>query len=128
MDTITAGNWKGHLGMGLAPRELEATLLAADELSAKEIARVMGIAPGTVQKRLDDARFKLGAKTVRGLVLEAFRRQIIAPACVVMLAGLAAIHPIIDDDPMRRDRRPAERKTELRQAGRRCEEAGLIAA
>lgn len=43
--TITAGKWKGTLGMGLAPRELEATLLAADEMSAKEIARVMGISP-----------------------------------------------------------------------------------
>ncbi|WP_448681396.1 response regulator transcription factor [Pseudomonas nicosulfuronedens] len=126
--TITAGKWKGTLGMGLAPRELEATLLAADEMSAKEIARVMGISPGTVQKRLDDARFKLGAKTVRGLVLEAFRRQIIAPACVMLLAGMAAIHPILDDDPLRRDRRPPERKSELRQTSRRSEEAGLIAA
>lgn len=114
--------------MGLAPRELEATLLAADEMSAKEIARVMGISPGTVQKRLDDARFKMGTKTVRGLVLEAFRRQIIAPACVVVLAGIAVLHPLIDDDPARRDRRAPERKAELRQAGRRCEEAGLIAA
>lgn len=126
--TITAGGWKGRLGMGLAPRELEATLLAADDLTAKEIAKLMGIAPGTVSKRLDDARFKLGAKTVRGLVLEAFRRQIIAPACVMVLAGMAAIHPILDDDPMRRDRRPPERKSELRQTSRRSEEAGLIAA
>nr|WP_231709085.1 hypothetical protein [Pseudomonas denitrificans (nom. rej.)] len=46
-------------------------------MSAKEIAKAMQIAPGTVSKRLDDARFKLGAKTVLGLVVEAVRRGII---------------------------------------------------
>jgi len=128
MDTIIAGNWKGHLGMGLAPRELEATLLAAGDLSAKEIAREMGIAPGTAQKRLDDARFKLGAKTVRGLVLEAFRRQIITPACVLMLNSVTALHPTVDSAPTRRDFRQPERKTEQHQPGRSCGETGLIAA
>lgn len=63
--------------MGLSPRELEATVLAAGDMSAKEIAKEMGIAPGTVSKRLDDARFKLSAKTVLGLVVEAVRRGII---------------------------------------------------
>lgn len=76
--TITAGSWKGFLGMGLAPRELEATAYAAADLTAKEIARLMGITPKSVSKRLDDARFKLGARTVRGLVMEAFRRGLIA--------------------------------------------------
>lgn len=28
-NTLTAGNWQGNLQMGLAPRELEATLWAA---------------------------------------------------------------------------------------------------
>ncbi|MGS9821872.1 sigma factor-like helix-turn-helix DNA-binding protein, partial [Pseudomonas aeruginosa] len=74
--TISTETWQGRLGMGLAPRELEATLHAASDLTAKEIAKLMGIAPGTVSKRLDDARFKLGAKTIRGLVLEAYKRQI----------------------------------------------------
>lgn len=77
--TISTETWQGRLGMGLAPRELEATLHAASDLTAKEIAKLMGIAPGTVSKRLDDARFKLGAKTIRGLVLEAYKRQIISP-------------------------------------------------
>ncbi|HGM5182251.1 TPA: helix-turn-helix transcriptional regulator [Pseudomonas aeruginosa] len=76
---ISTDTWKGRLNMGLAPRELEATLYAASDLTAKQIAKMMGIAPGTVSKRLDDARFKLGSKTVRGLVLEAYRRQIISP-------------------------------------------------
>lgn len=80
--TISTETWQGRLGMGLAPRELEATLHAASDLTAKEIAKLMGIAPGTVSKRLDDARFKLGAKTIRGLVLEAYKRQIISPCAL----------------------------------------------
>ncbi|EZN99971.1 LuxR C-terminal-related transcriptional regulator [Pseudomonas aeruginosa] len=117
--TITAGKWKGTLGMGLAPRELEATLHAASDLTAKEIAKLMGIAPGTVSKRLDDARFKLGAKTVRGLVLEAYKRQIISPLCVGILAILAAAQPLLHEDPAMRGRRGGERKIETRLTARR---------
>ncbi|MBS7843886.1 helix-turn-helix transcriptional regulator [Pseudomonas fluorescens] len=82
-DTITAGNWKGSLKMGLAPRELEATLWAADDLTVKEIGRVMGISPSTAEKRLESARLKLGVKTMRGLVMEAFKRGLIQAACVI---------------------------------------------
>jgi DNA-binding CsgD family transcriptional regulator len=82
MKIMTMGSWKGPLGAGLAPRELEATLWAAADLTAKEIARLMGITPKSVSKRLDDARFKLGARTVRGLVLEAFKRGLISFANV----------------------------------------------
>ncbi|OOH20882.1 helix-turn-helix transcriptional regulator [Pseudomonas aeruginosa] len=117
--TITAGKWKGTLGMGLAPRELEATLHAASDLTAKEIAKLMGIAPGTVSKRLDDARFKLGAKTVRGPVLEAYKRQIISPLCVGILAILAAAQPLLHEDPAMRGRRGGERKIETRLTARR---------
>ncbi|RTX48458.1 helix-turn-helix transcriptional regulator [Pseudomonas aeruginosa] len=117
--TITAGKWKGTLGMGLAPRELEATLHAASDLTPKEIAKLMGIAPGTVSKRLDDARFKLGAKTIRGLVLEAYKRQIISPLCVGILAILAAAQPLLDEDPAMRARRGGERKIETRLTARR---------
>ncbi|KSN53040.1 helix-turn-helix transcriptional regulator [Pseudomonas aeruginosa] len=111
--------FKGTLGMGLAPRELEATLHAASDLTAKEIAKLMGIAPGTVSKRLDDARFKLGAKTIRGLVLEAYKRQIISPLCVGILALLAAAQPLLDEDPAMRARRGGERKIETRLTARR---------
>ncbi|HEJ6239522.1 helix-turn-helix transcriptional regulator [Pseudomonas aeruginosa] len=112
--TISTDTWQGRLGMGLAPRELEATLHAASDLTAKEIAKLMGIAPGTVSKRLDDARFKLGAKTIRGLVLEAYKRQIISPLCVGILAILAAAQPFLDEDPAMRARRGGERKIETR--------------
>jgi DNA-binding CsgD family transcriptional regulator len=80
ISTIKVGSWIGFLGKGLAPRELEATAYAADDLTMKEIARAMGISPRTVEKRLDDARFKLGAKTMRGLVMAALRLGIIAVA------------------------------------------------
>lgn len=127
--TITASGWTGFLGMGLAPRELEATLYAASDLTQKEIARLMGISPKTVEKRIEDARFKLGAKTMRGLVLEAFRRQIISPAATA-LALLMAIHGMVGDDQamrIRRGGRGGERKIETRVATRRVECAITVA-
>ena len=118
--TITAGTWTGFLGKGLAPRELEATLWAAADMTGKEIAKVMGITPKTVSKRLDDARFKLGARTVRGLVMEAFKRQIISPIAIGLIA-LVAAHAIFGDDIGMRNRRAGERRTELRASARRTE-------
>lgn len=92
LTTITAGCWIGFLDKGLAPRELEATAYAAGDLTAKEIARLMGISPKSVSKRLDDARFKLGARTVRGLVMEAFKRGLIAAVSSVALADPGPQH------------------------------------
>ena len=120
-NTLTAGNWQGTLKMGLAPRELEATLWAAADLTVKEIGRVMGISPTTAEKRLESARFKLGAKTMRGLVMEAFKRQIISPLilllCVVITAQQA------NTEQFGRIRRPGERRIETRVAVRRIEAA-----
>ncbi|SPO67438.1 helix-turn-helix transcriptional regulator [Pseudomonas sp. JV241A] len=62
METITSGSWKGFLGRGLAPRELECLLAVAQGMTAKEIARLIDIAPGTVVKRLSAAMFKLGVQ------------------------------------------------------------------
>jgi len=121
--TITASGWTGRLDMGLAPRELEATLLAAADLTVKQVAQVMGVAPKTVEKRLEAARLKLGSKTIRGLVLEAFKRQIISPAATA-LALLMTIHGMIGDDHAMRIRRggnSGERKIETRVATRRAE-------
>lgn len=127
--SITCQGWTGRLDMGLAPRELEATLLAAADLTVKQVAQVMGIAPKTVEKRLEAARFKLGAKTMRGLVLEAFKRQIISPAATA-LALLMAIHGMIGDDQAMRIRRGgngSERRVELRASAKRVEEAVALA-
>ncbi|KPM65535.1 LuxR family transcriptional regulator [Pseudomonas putida] len=124
IQTITTTGWTGRLDMGLAPRELEATLLAAADLTVKQVAQVMGIAPKTVEKRLEAARLKLGAKTMRGLVLEAFKRQIISPAATA-LALLMAIHGMIGDDHAMRIRRggnSGERRVELRTVARRVEQ------
>ncbi|MHB0783035.1 LuxR C-terminal-related transcriptional regulator [Pseudomonas alloputida] len=129
IQTITTTGWTGRLDMGLAPRELEATLLAAADLTVKQVAQVMGIAPKTVEKRLESARLKLGSKTIRGLVLEAFKRQIISPAATA-LALLMAIHGMIGDDQAMRIRRggnSGERKVEVRVATRRAECALAVA-
>jgi len=129
IQTITTSGWTGRLDMGLAPRELEATLLAAADLTVKQVAQVMGIAPKTVEKRLEAARLKLGAKTMRGLVLEAFKCQLISPA-VTALVALITTHAVLGDDQMLRDRRSgkgAERRVETRVATRRVECALAVA-
>ncbi len=111
METIISGTWTGHLGKGLAPRELEALLGVAQGMTAKEIARHMAISPGTVANRIENAMFKLGVHRRATLVAEAMRRQIISPLCIV-LAGFIAMHAAVDNgDPMRRDRRVPERRT-----------------
>lgn len=75
--TLNVGAWTGFLGRGLAERELEATLLAAGGLTVKEIARSMGVAPKTTEKRLEAARFKMGCRTIRDLVVTAITRGLI---------------------------------------------------
>ncbi|MGP3789452.1 sigma factor-like helix-turn-helix DNA-binding protein [Pseudomonas sp. B392_1p] len=104
METITAGSWQGRLDAGLPRRQLEALLLAANDMTHKEIARQMGIAPDSARQRLDDARFKLGMqKTVRGLCLEAFKRGIIAPLMVALLVGAGNVQQM---QPVRRPEAP----------------------
>ncbi|NMX88284.1 helix-turn-helix transcriptional regulator [Pseudomonas sp. WS 5010] len=120
-NTLTVGNWQGNLKMGLAPRELEATLWAAADLTVKEIGRVMGISPNTAEKRLDSARFKLGAKTMRGLVMEAFKRQIISP--LILLLCMVLTVQQANTEQFGRIRRPGERRVETRVAVRRIETA-----
>lgn len=120
-NTLTVGNWQGNLKMGRAPRELEATLWAAADLTVKEIGRVMGISPNTAEKRLDSARFKLGAKTMRGLVMEAFKRQIISP--LILLLCMVLTVQQANTEQFGRIRRPGERRVETRVAVRRIETA-----
>ncbi len=110
---IEANGWKGNLNQGLAPRELEATLHAAADKTVKQIAQIMGVAPKTIEKRLEAARFKLGARSIRGLVIEAMKRQIIAPLAIV-LSTLAGYHAAVDigDEHLRRG--PNRRVVEMR--------------
>ncbi|RYY67203.1 MAG: helix-turn-helix transcriptional regulator [Chitinophagaceae bacterium] len=124
--TITTTGWTGRLDMGLAPRELEATLLAAADLTVKELARVMGIAPKTAEKRLEAARLKLGAKTMRGLVLEAFKRGVISPVIIALCAVLVG-HSMASSDEFTRVRRGGERKVAETRIHRRAECALAVA-
>ena len=117
---IVNGAWKGHLGRGLAPRELQFLLWVALGLTAKEIAREVGISPATVAKRLTNAMFKLGVTRRAALVAEAMRRQIISPMCFV-LAALIAMHAMLDGDSMRRDRRVPERRIAQVRTAKRAE-------
>lgn len=90
MDTIVSGEWKGHLGRGLAPKELQYVMAVAAGMTAKEIAQAFGISPDSVKKRLDVAMFKLGVRRRTALVAEAMKRQIISPICILMMAAIGA--------------------------------------
>ncbi|WP_262880406.1 sigma factor-like helix-turn-helix DNA-binding protein, partial [Pseudomonas paralcaligenes] len=89
-NTIELDGLRGRLDAGLPRRQLEALMYACKDLTMKEIARHMGVSPGTVKDRLDDARFKLGMqRSVRGTCLEAFRRGIVSPLAFALVAILA---------------------------------------
>ncbi|MGE7815906.1 response regulator transcription factor [Pseudomonas sivasensis] len=123
---ITCGAWKGHLGRGLAPRELQYLLGTAQGMTAKQIARQFDVAACTVAKRLSCAMFKLGVTRQTAMIAEAMRRQIISPMCF-LLAALIAMHAMIGDDAMRRDRRIPERRTAQVRMVRHSEQPTLIA-
>ena len=118
--TITNGGWKGHLGRGLAPRELEFLLWIAQGFTSKEIAREAGIESGSVKNRLTSAMFKMGVTKRTALVAEAMKRQIITPLCFV-LAALLAMHSMLGDSPLQRDRRVPERRIAQVRIVRRAE-------
>ncbi|WP_312903792.1 helix-turn-helix domain-containing protein [Stutzerimonas nitrititolerans] len=108
MDTIQIDGWQGRLGLGLAPRQLLATLYAAKDMTAKQIAKHMDCSPSTINKQLESARYNLSdhpnyIRTVRGLCLEAMRRGIIAPLMVALLIGGGNVQQI---QPVRRPDSP----------------------
>jgi len=76
--TISKGVWTGFLGRGLALREMEATLLAAGGMTMKQIAKEMGVSPKAVEKGLENARFKMGCRTLRDLVVASLTQGLIA--------------------------------------------------
>lgn len=123
--TIINGVWKGHLGRGLAPKELQYLLAAAQGKTAKEIARQFDVAACTVAKRLSCAMFKLGVTRQTAMIAEAMRRQIISPMCFI-LAALIAMHTVAGDGAMRRDRRVPERRTAQVRMVRRADPPVLL--
>lgn len=76
--TISKGVWTGFLGRGLALREMEATLLAAGGMTMKQIAREMNVTPKAIEKGLENARFKMGCRTLRDLVVASLTQGLIA--------------------------------------------------
>ena len=123
--TIVNGAWKGHLGRGLAPRELQFLLSVAQGMTAKEIAKAFGIAPGTVVKRLSNAMFKLGVHRQGAMIAEAMRRQIITPLCLLLVAVMA-MQGLDDSGMTRRDRRPTERRGGELRMTRRADSFDLV--
>ncbi|KSL16180.1 helix-turn-helix transcriptional regulator [Pseudomonas aeruginosa] len=118
--TITAHGFTGFLGKGLSLRELQCVLGIAAGRTSKELARDLGMQPGTVGKRVFAATTKLGVTRRAALVAEAFKRGILTHA-VFVLAALTCLHSAIGDDPTMRTRRGGERRVEVRIAARRME-------
>lgn len=78
---LVIGCWKSTAESKFSPRELEAVLHCANGMTVKEAAREMSIAPDSVTKRLSSAKFKLGASSIRTLLLESIRLGLIAAVC-----------------------------------------------
>lgn len=78
---ITAHGLTANPNPILSVRETECLLAIAAGRTTKEVARDLGIAPGTVEKRLLAATTKLGVTRRAALVMEAFRRGFISFAC-----------------------------------------------
>lgn len=111
-NTIELEGWRGRLDAGLPIRQLEALLYACADLTAKEIAKRMGITPASAKDRLDDARFNLGMqRTVRGMCLEAMRRGIVSPLALALVAILTMDG---HHTPTTLARRPPQRRAEMR--------------
>ncbi|MFK0086406.1 LuxR C-terminal-related transcriptional regulator [Pseudomonas sp. NPDC090755] len=129
MNALTFGNWTGSLGKGLAERELQCVMAIACGMTSKEVARELGVAKDTVDKRLLAASTKLGVIKRAQLVAEAMRRQIIAPSAMALVA-LLTTHAVLGDDQTMRVHRggnSGERKIEIRVATRRAECALAVA-
>lgn len=118
MNTIVEYGLKGHLGMGAALQELRCLMLVVIGKSSKEAAQVLGIAPGTVDKRLLCLSTKLGVKRRAELVAVAFRKGIISSAACAVLALLFGLQPA--QQPSTIARRPdAHRRVEMSVTARR---------
>lgn len=79
--------WRVMTGL-ITEKQGEALALAANDLSAKEASRVLGITAAGVQQRLDDARYNLGMlPSVRAMLVYAMKKGILAPLALALLIG-----------------------------------------
>ena len=123
--TIVSGEWKGHLGRGLARRELQFLISVFQGMTSKEIARLFGVAPGTVDKSLQRAMFKKGARCRAALVAKATKEKIITPLCLLLIAVMT-MQGLDDSGMTRRDRRPTERRGGELRMTRRADSFDLV--
>lgn len=93
--TLTFGNWTGHLGKGLAERELQCVMGIAMGQTSKELARDLGIEVETVKKRVLSASTKLGVLRRAQLVAVAISQGFITLA---MSATPDPHHPAEEHD------------------------------
>lgn len=95
----------------LTQRQAELTGLLAQGMSAKEIAGQLGIAVTTAQTTLQQARERVGAKTVAHLVAISISRGFINVLCLVLIVSML----VQTSDAMRRmgSKRPTRRNEEI---------------
>jgi DNA-binding CsgD family transcriptional regulator len=73
----TRSDADGHKRAILSPREIEVLNLIVQGYSAKEAAEVLSLSPRTVERHIDNARSKLGARNRPHLVIEAIETGLI---------------------------------------------------
>lgn len=118
---IHLGRIEGTTGV-LAEQELRAALAICAGMANKEIARMVGCAPGTVKKTIERVFYKLGVNSRSAVPTELFCRGI-ARRLVILICTILVGHAAMNDDHMNRVRRPGERRVETRVAVRRIEVA-----
>lgn len=89
---LTYGNWRAVANPNrkageLAPREAQHLMALASGLTAKEIARQFGVAPGTVRHSLERVYGRLGVARGTAAIAEAMRRGWIAPLLITLFFG-----------------------------------------
>lgn len=74
----------------LAPRELEYVQYVQQDLSDKQIARLMGVTPGTVAGTARRVRYKLHAASRIQVLINATREGIISLGVIIAISTAAA--------------------------------------
>lgn len=110
----------------LAPRELEYVQYVQQDLSDKQIARIMGVAPGTVAGTARRVRYKLHAASRIQVLINATREGLIS-LCVIVSVCAAAVSTDVDmERPGRSPIRTRLRSQRRASAGARANTRGLI--
>lgn len=71
----------------LAPREMEYCALLAQGLQDKQIARVMGVTPGSIRQYAQRIRYKWNVNNRVEIVVECLKKGIVSLCVVISVAG-----------------------------------------